>query len=641
MGAMRDWLSQRAATSPDATALVEADTGDSRDYDALDGAVEEVAGRFAALGIGDGDHLGVVLPNGLPFVHVVHAAMRVGATLVPLETRQTPPELSRRIDRADLTTLLCDEGTEALARHAVADADADVPIASVDETDDAEVATIRGVDAREFEPPEWTLDSPLLLMFTSGTTGTPKAVRLTMGNVLSGAVASAFRLGVDPEDRWLVTLSMYHMGGIAPVYRSTLYGTTVVLREGFDPGGAADDVAEHDVTVVSLVPTMLRRMLDSRGTLADSLRAVLLGGAPAPVDLVERCRNYSVPVYPTYGMTEAASQVATATPAEAYADAGTVGRPLFLTDVDVRNADGRAVDEGEVGEFVVSGPTVVDGYYGDEAATAEAFDDCGLWTGDIGYRDGAGRLHVLNRRSDRIVSGGENVDPGEVADALREHPDVRDAAVAGVPNEQWGERVAALVVVEPGVDADDVDFEALEPFLRERLAGYKLPRTLRVVEELPRTVSGTVEREAVRERLVEHAAAERDRAEEGDGGQAEGADGADEADTEGVDRAEADTDGDGTDAGADDADEADGPDDRVEDDAATESGDERDDGGPTVDDAPADAADGSSEPTAAPDDTESTDGPDPDGTESTDGPDPDDTESSDDAAGASADDARD
>jgi O-succinylbenzoic acid--CoA ligase len=375
----------------------------------------------------------------------------------------------------------------------------------------------------------WERPDPLVLLFTSGTTGHPKAVRLSMGNVRASAVASAFRLGVLPNDRWLVTLSMHHMGGIAPVYRSTLYGTTVLLRREFDAGGAADDIADYRATGVSLVPTMLRRMLDSRGTLADSLRAVLVGGAPAPTELLERCRDYSIPVFPTYGMTEAGSQVATATPSEAFADPDTVGRPLLGTNVDVLTADGDACAPGDVGEFVVSGPTVVDGYYDDPAATAEAFDEHGLRTGDMGYLDGDGRFHVLNRRSDRIVTGGENVDPGEVADAIRAHDAVRDAAVVGVPSQEWGEAVAALVVPEddapgeragrdgdaPGDEAgreeeeDPLDADALRSFLRDRLAGYKLPWRVRFADELPRTVSGTVEREAVRERLAGNGDGER------------------------------------------------------------------------------------------------------------------------------------
>jgi O-succinylbenzoic acid--CoA ligase len=239
---------------------------------------------------------------------------------------------------------------------------------------------------------------------------------------------------------------------------------------------------------------MLRRMLDRRGTLPGSLRTVLLGGAPAPVSLIERCRNYSVPVAPTYGLTETASQVATATTEEAYADPETVGRPALFTDVTVVSDDGDPLPPGEVGELVVDGPTVSPRYYDDVEATASARGPHGLHTGDAGCRDEDGRLYVYNRLDDRLQTGGELVDPGEVVEAVRSHPDVVDAAVTGLPDEEWGERVAALVV-------GDVDAAALDEYLRDRLAGYKLPRVVGVADDLPRTDSGTVDRQALRERL--------------------------------------------------------------------------------------------------------------------------------------------
>jgi O-succinylbenzoic acid--CoA ligase len=522
---MRDWLSHRVRTSPDATALVHAGTGESWTFTELDGMVEETAGRLVALGVAPGDHLGVVLEPRVEYVTLIHAAMRLGATLVPLGDGLTARELGRQVETADVTVLVCGAETEARAVEATDD----VPVLSVDATVTANATAV--VSIYEFlpepvTPATWSRKDVQLLLFTSGTTGDPKAVQLTMGNVLANAVASVFRLGFDPGDRWLVTLSLHHMGGIGPVLRMPLYGTTVVLREEFEAGPAADDIDRYDVTGVSLVPTMLRRMLDSRGTLASSLRTVLLGGAPAPRELVERCRDYSIPVYPTYGMTETASQVATAPPDEAFSHVGTVGRPLFWTDVTVVDEDGERLPPGETGEFVVDGPTVSPGYYGDPEATAEAFGEFGLHTGDVGYVDRSGRLYVLNRVDDRIITGGENVDPGEVADVLRSHPGVRDVAVVGVPDAEWGERVSALVVPE----TDELDRTDLEAYARERLAGFKLPRAVAFADELPRTVSGTVERDAVRERLAarEETDGEDDESDEAHGGESD--DGTESAD---------------------------------------------------------------------------------------------------------------
>ncbi|MCL9816923.1 o-succinylbenzoate--CoA ligase [Natronocalculus amylovorans] len=494
---MRDWLTHRARATPDATAIVSADDDETWSYEALDRAVEEAAGRLCALGIQQTDTVALLLPTTVTAVGLFHAGMRLGLTIVPLSNRLTPRELADRIERSDSALVVCSAETEQVAVEAAGE----TPVATVDEPQWEGVASIPETEPAEIEPYEWERSDPQLLLSTSGTTGKPKLVTLTMGNLLASAVASGFKLGIDPADRWLVTLSLAHMGGIAPLFRSTLYGTTVVLRSEFEAGRTADDIDRHGVTIVSLVPTMLLSMLDSRGTLSDSLRVVLLGGAPASTALIDRCRNYSVPVFPTYGMTETASQIATARQSEAFERPDTVGRPLLWTDVTIVDSDDEPVSPGEQGEIIVGGPTVTPGYYQDQERTSEAFCEYGLRTGDIGYEDDDGYLYILNRVDDRINTGGENVDPGEVVEVLLSHPTITDAAVVGIPDETWNERVAALVCrSDESVSADDID-----AFCRERLAGFKLPRFLTFTDEIPRTVSGTIDRSTVREQLLSFA----------------------------------------------------------------------------------------------------------------------------------------
>jgi o-succinylbenzoate---CoA ligase len=486
---VNDWLTHRTDVSPEGTAIIEAADGTEWTFSELDSAVEETAGKLAALGLREGDHLGMLMETRTDGVVLVHAAMRLGCVLVPLNVRLAVPELRRQVDVTDLSALVCEAKTESVA-HEIA---GDVPVVSVDSSE----TTLADRDPKAFTPADWSREDPQVFLFTSGTTGNPKAVVLTMGNLYASATASAFRLGVLPDDRWHLCLSTYHMGGLAPLLRSTLYGTTVVLQRGFDAEETLSSLLEHEPTGISLVPTMLRRLLDA-GDLTNSLRFVLLGGAPARDDLIRECAERGVPVCPTYGMTETASQIATASPDEAASHVGTVGRPLLFTDVSVVGEDGSLVPNGEPGELVVSGPTVMAGYYGNPAATEEAFGERGLRTGDVGYRDEGGRLWVLNRRSDRIVTGGENVHPGEVVDVLRDHPDVADVAVVGVEDEEWGERIAALAVPVPG---SAVTLTSVREFCDGRLAGYKHPRLLDTAPELPRTASGTVDREAVRERF--------------------------------------------------------------------------------------------------------------------------------------------
>ena len=488
---MRDWLSHRAASTPDDLAVIDADTDTRWSYSGLDAAVDETAGRLASLGVDAGDQVGTLLPRTFLGVCLFHAAQRLGVTLVPLNHRLTADELGAQIDQLDLTLVVCDIDTEPAAVEAVEE----VPTASIDDPQWAAVKSFKDVEPATIAPADWERDDPQLIVFTSGSTGRPKPVVVTMGNLRASAIASGFRLGVAPDDRWLLTLSLSHVGGIAPIFRSTLYGTAIVVRSGFDPGQAADDLDRYDVTVVSLVPTMLRGMLDRRGTLSDSLRVVLLGGAPADDALIQRCENYSVPVHPTYGMTETASQVATARPAEAFEDAETVGRPLLWTAVTVLGEDGEEAAAGELGELVVSGPTVTPGYYGDRGD--DAFCASGLRTGDVGYRAEDGSLCVVNRLDDRITSGGETIDPGEIVGVLESHEAIEAAAVVGLPDEKWGERVAALVVGPEELTADLIDTHC-----RDHLAGFKCPRTIVVDDELPRTASGSIDRPAVRELLT-------------------------------------------------------------------------------------------------------------------------------------------
>ncbi|WP_290811579.1 class I adenylate-forming enzyme family protein [Halovivax sp.] len=492
-----DPLARRVRTTPERVALVDADGDATRTYRELSREVDAVAAGLDAI---DADRLAVLLETGPAFVRTAFAAMRTGTTLVPLSTRETSRELRAKADRAGVDAVVCSRKTE----RAAAGIASELPGAS---SYSLEEPTVDGVDAfPSREPadapaparlePTWTQ----LIGFTSGSSGTPKAVRLTARNLLASATASAFRLGVHRNDRWLVCLPMYHMGGFAPMIRSSLYGTGIVTQRKFEPSETARVVRERGVTGLSLVPTMVKRLLDAGWKPPEHLRFVLVGGAPASNELLDRALETDVPIYPTYGTTETASQVSTATPEQAERWRGTVGQPLFGTDVSVVDSEGDSVDPGETGELVVSGPTVSPGYL-DEDRSLGTFDEDGFHTGDLGYRDEDGRLWITGRRSDRIVTGGENVDPEEVRRVLVERSDVSASAVVGIPDDEWGERVAAVVAADDPTALPEPT--SIETYCEERLAGFKRPRTVRVVDELPRTVSGTVDRAAIRELLLD------------------------------------------------------------------------------------------------------------------------------------------
>ena len=492
---MRDWLAVRAHGTPQAPAVTVG--GRTSSYAELDARVERTAGRLAAAGVTPGDHVGLQVDGGLGFVTLVHATMRLNAVVVPLDPGLARGELAARLGAADVTLLLADAERAPDAATVVASTPAELLSTAAAES----VSALDEQPPGGFDAPTLRPDDTLTILFTSGTTGDPKPVRLSVENVATSAAASAFKLGLLPTDRWYDPLPMYHMGGLAPVYRTVLYGTTLVIEphsKGFDATQALETVHGARVSCLSLVPTMLRRMLeqsDRPAPFPDSVRFVLVGGAPASRELLERARDRSVPVAPTYGMTEASSQIATAPPSSAVERPESVGTPLMFTELSILDEDGEPVDPGQSGEIVVAGPTVSTGYYGPAQDDSDRYGPYGFRTGDIGYRDTAGRLVIDGRADGRIITGGETVDPLEVQRAIETHPAVETALVVGVPDEEWGERVAALVVGE--IDAGG----ELEGFLADRLAREKRPRQLRVVEQLPRTASGTGDRTRARELL--------------------------------------------------------------------------------------------------------------------------------------------
>ncbi|MDT3435298.1 AMP-binding protein [Haloarcula sp. 1CSR25-25] len=486
----KDLVACRANATPDRTALVAAESGTAVTYRELDAAVDAVAAELDRRIDAPDATVATLLPTRPAVGTLLFATMRLGATLAPLNVELDAETLRAQRSTVEADLLVCGDTTASLA--------ADVggcPVVSVEEELSAAAVadgTAGSGSAAEGDvtPAALSRTDTQLVIFTSGTTSEPKGVRLTIGNLVASAVASSYRLGVLPTDRWLVCLPTYHMGGLAPFVRSALYGTAAVVQRSFDAEATQRVIADRSVTGVSLVPTMLSRLLDAGWEPPSAVRFVLLGGGPAGEALIERCRERDVPVCPTYGMTETASQIATARPETAFEHAGTVGQPLVFTDVTVVDDVGPC-GPGERGEIVVDGPTVTPGYLSGDGA---AFGDHGFRTGDIGYRDADGHLWVEGRVDDRIVTGGENVDASTVAAVIQDYPTVEDAAVVGLPDEEWGQRVAALVV-------GDVTPAAVREYCAERLAAYEVPKTVRVADSLPRTPSGTVDREAVRSRL--------------------------------------------------------------------------------------------------------------------------------------------
>ena len=495
---MDDWLAQRAQASPQSIALIAENRQLS--YAALNNLVAEMACRLNAAGIECGQHVALLMENHVEYVCLIFALARLGAVIVPLNLRLTASELHWQADNAHCAHLICSQETLA---QAAALADNRRQVISIDQLQHNSIKALTDFpadDVATWQTRPLDLNAVQGIIHTSGTTGHPKGAMLTFANHLWSATSSAYRLGTLPDDRWLACMPLYHVGGLAIILRACLYGITVVLHQRFDAQAVSDALDEHQVTLLSLVPTMLRRLLDTRATrpMPPSLRCILLGGAAAPASLIEQAHARHLPIALTYGLTESASQLATATPADVLRKPGSVGKPLMFSAARIITENGYPAATGEIGEIVVSGPTVMQGYYAKPEAARQTLRDGELRTGDLGYIDDEGDLWILQRRSDLIISGGENVYPAEVEAVLLSHPGVQDACVIGIDDHQLGQRVATLVVPQqPGLTAD-----TLLAFCRERLAGYKLPRTIHFVETLPHTASGKVDRSAAARDIV-------------------------------------------------------------------------------------------------------------------------------------------
>jgi O-succinylbenzoic acid--CoA ligase len=287
-------------------------------------------------------------------------------------------------------------------------------------------------------------------------------------------MGGAFNIGVDPADRWLCCVPLSHIAGLSIVVRSAIYGTTAVLHDGFDVDRVATALREEPISVVSLVTTMLKRLLDADADLSGP-RAILVGGGPVPASMLGEAIERGATVVQTYGLTETCSQVTTLAPEDALRKLGSAGRPLLSSHVRIRD-----------GEILIQGPTVAPGRY----------DESGwLHTGDLGHIDEEGFLYVQDRIDDMIVTGGENVVPSEVEEVLLRHPAVADAAVVGREDPEWQQAVTAVVVLAPEAE---VTPDELRDHCAETLAGYKVPKRVELAAALPRTPSGKLRRRALR-----------------------------------------------------------------------------------------------------------------------------------------------
>ncbi|MBM4382871.1 MAG: o-succinylbenzoate--CoA ligase [Deltaproteobacteria bacterium] len=496
------WLAERAARSSAAEALVIGDV--CIDYGELGRRARALQAALHVQGVAPGEAIALLAAGALEVALLLHAAQSLGCTLLALNARLTEPELARQLAASGVRAIVAEPSS--VERASALAAGCGIAAFRVDAQSPSLEPTLTHVSgqrlsARHADTLARGEERALLWLFTSGTSGEAKAAELSQRALRASARGHERSIGLATGERWLACMPMFHIGGLSILVRCTLAGASAVLHDRFDEGAVVAELTSGHIALVSLVPTMLARVLDAWGERPPPprLRCVLLGGAAAPAPLLARAAALGFPIAPTYGLTEAASQVATRAPAEKREPLGGRLRALPGTELRIMNEDGALAPPGSEGEICVRGETLMTRYVGNEVATSRALRDGWLRTGDVGRLDDEGGLEVLDRRTDLIVSGGENVYPAEIENALHEHADVLEAGVVARADERFGARPVAFVVPRPSARIDEV---ALRAHCAARLARFKTPDAFVFTDALPRNAAGKLLRRELRDRLL-------------------------------------------------------------------------------------------------------------------------------------------
>lgn len=469
------WLTKQANILPNYPAI-ELTDGTHVSFHDLEINSLSYARKLAAIGVEKGTHIGILSTNCLEMVYTIHAISYLGAVGVLLNTKLTDEELNFQLDDADVNILITNDSGNRNLRVKKS-----YTFQQLETMEESSVSLQFHIN----------FDDPFTIMYTSGTTGFPKGVVHTYGNHWWSAISSALNLGLNKDDKWLISLPLFHVSGLSTLMKSVIYGMPIFLMKKFDESMVHHAIMEKQITIVSVVTVMVQRLLERLGTenYPNSLRCFLLGGGPAPKVLLERAKEKGIPVFQSYGMTETTSQIVTLSAGDALDKLGSAGKPLLPAQLKINNpgSDG-------VGEIVVKGPMVTPGYYKNQEANEKSFKDGWLYTGDLGSVDEQGFLYVVDRRTDLIISGGENIYPSEIENALMKMTEIKEAGVTRMEDDKWGYVPVAYVVLH-----SEITKEEIFAFLATQLAKYKLPKKVFFVEELPRNASNKLLRNKLKE----------------------------------------------------------------------------------------------------------------------------------------------
>ncbi len=507
-----DWLSSHADRTPDKTALVNTATGTERTYEEFDIR----ASRFAEvltdqLAIDADSRVAILSRNSTEYFEVLYGCAKADTTYVALNWRLAPPELEYIVGDADPTVLLYDPEFAETVDVLRETTDVEQCIALPDPVEgkqtepasdgDLSYETALGqATGNRREMPDHNRTDTWGLLYTSGTTGRPKGVKQTFDMVLYNYLNIGVPIDLTSEDTTLNVLPFFHTGGLNLYTNPTLIaGGTALVQPAFEPG-AALELLENRATAFFGVPAIYRALFDHEEFDQRDLSGVrswASGGAPIPVSLIESYAKHDIVIQQGFGMTETGPTVFLIGERNALEKAGSVGQPTPFVNIDIVDADGNSVGTGETGELLVRGPGVTPGYWENPEAQENAFSGEWLHTGDVAKQDEEGYIYIVDRLKNMFISGGENVYPAEIEEILHDHEAIAEAAVVGVPDEEWGQVGKAYIVLE---DEATLDKAAVKAYCDEQLASYKVPKAVELVDELPRNAAGKVEREVLKSR---------------------------------------------------------------------------------------------------------------------------------------------
>ena len=494
------WFAARTAVTPNRRALTF--EGTTWTYAEMLERIDRLAADLQYGGVCPGDRVAFLGLNQPAFFETMFAAARLGAIFVPLNFRLTGPELAFIINDAGVHTLVADEMHRPVAESVRAELSVRRYL-SDDVTDGWEA--LHGDGRTLADPGPVDPDGVAIIMYTSGTTGRPKGAMLTHANLWWNNTNAMHQFDVMEDDVTLVVAPLFHIGGLnVTTLLAWQKGAEVVLHRAFDPAACIEDIGRYGVTTMFGVPAMFLFMSQVPGfDQADltSVRTLVCGGAPVPEPLIKLFNGRGVPINQGYGLTETSPMVSFLSPEWSLTKLGSAGKAPLFGEIRVVDEDNRPITAARTnGEVCYRGPNLMKGYWRRPEATAAAIDPAGWFhTGDVGYLDEDGFLYIADRVKDMVITGGENVYPAEVESALHDHPGVADVAVIGLPDERWGEVVVAVVVARG--DAE-LTVEDLRDFAGDRLARYKLPTRIEVVDVLPRNPAGKVLKFELRERFT-------------------------------------------------------------------------------------------------------------------------------------------